>query len=295
MLGKIKITDDLVKDIEHELSIIVDKFRYSIKCKKDLINELDSKNKYLDYLIKETMNSKNDKVIDVLNVINKDYKNIVKFNITYTDNISTSNGNYIFTNGERTLLNDNEISINEISRNYKIELNINRAYLSYMVFNDSLKTIDTFRVYFIDGNTQVYFVKEFSPKDKIIEINKNCTKIIVEGIGAREICTDTKICVGKNKTNTNRGVVVLECDFSKVKVSNYYHISCHDDIKVFICKKSNMDFLLPYSEFKNKYYLLENLVDTNVKTDVNLIDNYLVAFIDTNNSLLNEIKIYGVD
>ena len=56
-----------------------------------------------------------------------------------------------------------------------------------------------------------------------------------------------------------------------------------------------MDFLLPYSEFKNKYYLLENLVDTNVKTDVNLIDNYLVAFIDTNNSLLNEIKIYGVD
>lgn len=295
MLGKIKITDDLIKDIEYELSYIVDKLKYCIKCKKDLINELDSKNKYLDYLIKQTMDSKNDKVIDVLNVINKDYKNVIRLNTSYTDNISIVNGNYIFSNGERTILNYEDISINEISRNYKVELNINRAYLSYIVFNDSLKTIDTFKVYFVDGNTQVHFVKEFSPDKNIIEVNKNCTKIIVEGIGAKEICTDVKICVGKNKTNVNRGVIVLECDFSKAKISNYYHISCHNDIKVFTCKKSNMDFLLPYTEFKKKYYLLENLVNTNTKTDINLIDNYLVCFSETNNSLLSEIKIYGVD
>lgn len=296
VLNKIPITDDLIKSLEEELNVIKNKFVYAIKYKKDLLNKLDNKINILNSLINETISNKNNKVIDILNVINNSYSNILNLNTVYTDNVLLDNDNYLFFNGERTILSSDKINIKEISQNYKIEINIPRSYLSYIVFNNSLKTIDTFKVYFVDGSTQVKFVKEFNSENKIIELNNNCTKIIIEGIGATQICSDLKICVGKNKININRGIIVFDCDFSKVKISDKYLISSHKDIKIFTCKKNEFKNLpMSYNDFKLNYYLLEKLVDINKTTNVNLIDNYLILFIETNNSMLNKIKIYGVD
>lgn len=295
MLNKIPLTDNIIKTIEDELMLIKERFLFSLKYKNDKIDEINNKLEELEQLTNQVLSNRNAKVIDILNVISNSYQNILTLDTLYTDNLELSNGNYLFFNGERTLLNKNQYKVNEVSQNYRIEITISRAYLSYVVFNDILKTLDTFKVYFIDGTTQVKFVKEFLLQDKIIEVNGNVTKIIIEGLGAAEICNDIKICVGKNQTNMNRGIAVVDCDFSKVKIANYYHISAHEDIKIFLWKKDEVDFQLPYNDFKEKYYLLEKLVDTNISTTANLIDNYLVLFIESNLPMLNQIKIYGTD
>lgn len=295
VLGKIPITDNLIKTLEDELYRIKNRFLYAINYKKDMINFIDKKISELDTLIDTVMSNRNSKVIEILNVINNSYKNIINLNTVYTDNILLDKSDYLFFNGERTILSKSQYSIKEVSQNYKVEIEFSKNYLSYIVLNDTLKTLDTFKVYFINGSTQVKFVKEFLLSDKVIEVNGTCTKIIIEGIGASEISSDIKICIGKNQTNMNRGIVVVDCDFSKVKIADNYHISAHEDIKIFAWKKEEVDFLLPYNYFKAKYYLLEKLVDINTSTNVNLIDNYLVLFIETNNSILKQIKIYGVD
>ena len=295
LLNKIPITDNIVKTIEDELHIIVYRFLYAKKYKKDKINIINRKISELDNLINKVLSNRNNKVLDVLNVVKNSYKNILTSEAVYLDNVLIDKNNYLFFNGERTILNRKQYKTNELSSNYKVEINFSRAHLSYVAFNDTLKTLDTFKVYFIDGNTQTKFVKEFNLSEKLIQVEKPCTKIIVEGIGASEITNELIICVGKNQTNSNRGVVILECDFSKTKIADRYHLSAHDDIKIFSWKKEDVDFLLPYNEFKARYYSLDKIVDTNTATDVNLIDNYLVAFIETNNSSLKQIKIYGVD
>lgn len=295
LLNKIPLTDDLMQTLEDELQLIVYKFLYSKKKKLDLITYVNNKIKELDKLSNLVLSNRNHNVIDILNVINNSYKNIVTTKIVYSDNVILNNNDYLFYNGERTILNNKQYKINELSQNYKVEINFSRSHLSYISFNDTLKTLDTFKIYFIDGSTQVKFVKEFNLSDKLIQVEKTCTKIIIEGLGSSEITNNPIICVGKSKTNLNRGVAVIECDFSKLKIANRYHISAHDEIKIFLWKKEDVDFSLPYNEFKSKYYSLEKLVNTNESTDINLMDNYLVSFIETNISILKQIKIYGVD
>lgn len=295
IINKIPITKELIKSIEDELILLKDKIYFYLNNKRDLIKSIKDKIKQIEILTELVMSYKNDKVLEVLNTIRQEYKNILEYTIIYSDNLIIKNHSMLFFNGERTLLNQDEIVTKELSLNYKIELNISRRFLSYIMFNDTLKTLDTFKISFIDGTTQVKFVKEFLLKDKYIDINKNVSKIIIEGIGAKEICKNIQICVGRNKTNMNRGCIVLDCDFSKIKITNYTLISAHQDIKVFLWKKSDVDFKLPYNEFKLKYYDLNKSVDTNKSIEINLLDNYLICFAETNHSILSEIKIYGVD
>ena len=295
LLSKIPINDNLIQTLEDELHLIIYKFLYAKKIKLDLINYIDKKINELDYLSDSVLSNRNNNVIDIINVINNSYKNILTTNYVYLDNLILNKNDYLFFNGERTVLDKGQYKINEVSKNYKTEITFSRSYLSYISFNDSLKTLDTFKIYFIDGSTQVKFIKEFNVSDKLINIEKTCTKIIVEGLGASEITINPIICVGKSKTNLNRGIAVIDCDFSKFKIANRYHISAHEDIKIFSWKKEEVDFTLSYSSFKSKYYLLEKLVKTNTPIEINLTDNYLVAFAETNNSILKQIKIYGVD
>ena len=295
LLNKIPLTDNVLETIEAELQNIVYKFIYSKKYKQDLINTLDRKMEFLDKLITNVLSNRNDKVIDVLSIINHSYKNLVTTKTMYLDNILLDKNDYLFFNGERIILGKSQYKINELSQNYKVEIVFPKGFVSYVSFNDILKTLDTFKIYFINGSTQVKFVKEFNLSEKVIQVNKTCTKIIVEGLGASEITNDIILCIGENQTNSNRGIAVLECDFSKSKIMENYHISAHDDIKIFAWKKEEVDFMLPYNEFKAKYYSLDKLVDTNIKTNVNLIDNFLVLFVETDNFNLKQIKIYGVD
>ena len=295
VLNKIPLSEEVIHTLEEELHTIVYKFLYAKNSKKDMISQIDNKIKLINDLTNQIYKNRNHKVIDILNVMSNSYKNIVTTNIVYADNVLLDKENYLFFNGERTILNDRQYKINELSKNYKVEITFSRSHLSYISLNDTLKTLDTFKVYFIDGSTQVKFVKEFKLSDKVIQVEHTCTKIIIEGLGASEITNNPIICVGRNQTNSNRGIAVIECDFSKFKIADRYNISTHEDIKIFAWKKEEVDFLLPYNEFKAKYYLLEKLVDVNTPTNVNLIDNYLVLFIETNNSNLKQIKIYGVD
>ena len=295
VINKIPITEELCKTFEDELLLIKDKMYFHLKNKLDMIKDITNKIKQIETLTELVMSYRNDKVLEVLNVIRNEYKNILEYVVIYSDNLILKNHNILFFNGERELLNSNDYTIKELSRNYKIEIEFKRRFLSYVVFNDILKTIDSFKITFIDGTTQVKFIREFLLSSKYIDVENNVSKIIIEGIGAKEIIKDIQICVGKNKTNMNRGCTILECDFSKIKITNSYLISAHEDIKIFLWKKTETDYKLPYNEFKLKYYDLNKLVKTNESIEIDLLDNYLICFIETNHSILSEIKIYGVD
>ena len=295
VINKIPITEELCKSLEDELLLLKDKMYFYLNNKSDLVKEITEKIKILEKLTDDIMNCRNSKVLDVLKAIRNEYKNILEYIVVYSDNLLLKNHNILFFNGERELLDNNDYTIKELSRNYKIEIEFKRRFLSYVVFNDILKTIDSFKITFIDGTTQVKFVKEFLLSSKYIDVENNVSKIIIEGIGAKEIIKDIQICVGKNKTNMNRGCTILECDFSKIKITNSYLISAHEDIKIFLWKKTEIDYKLPYNEFKLKYYDLNKLVKTNESIEIDLLDNYLICFIETNHSILSEIKIYGVD
>lgn len=295
VINKIPITEEICKVFEDELLLLKDKMYFNLNNKLDMIKDINNKIKQIESLTKLVMSYKNDKVLEVLNAIRNEYKNILEYVIVYSDNLVLKNHNILFFNGERTILDNNEYTIKEISRNYKIEIEFSRRHLSYVVFNDVLKTLDSFKISFVDGTTQVKFVKEFLLSSKYIDVENNVSKIIIEGIGAKEIVNDIQICVGKNITNMNRGCAILECDFSKIKITNSYLISAHDDIKVFLWKKKEVDYKLPYNEFKFKYYDLNKLLKTNENIEIDLLDNYLICFVETNHSILSEIKIYGVD
>jgi hypothetical protein len=295
VINKIPITEELCKTFEDELLLIKDKMYFHLNNKLDMIKDITNKIKQIETLTELVMSYRNDKVLDVLKAIRNEYKNILEYIVVYSDNLLLKNHNILFFNGERELLNNNDYTIKEVSRNYKIEIEFKRRFLSYVVFNDILKTIDSFKITFIDGTTQVKFIREFLLSSKYIDVENNVSKIIIEGIGAKEIIKDIQICVGKNKTNMNRGCTILECDFSKIKITNSYLISAHEDIKIFLWKKTETDYKLPYNEFKLKYYDLNKLVKTNESIEIDLLDNYLICFIETNHSILSEIKIYGVD
>lgn len=295
VINKIPITEELCKVFEDELLLLKDKMYFNIINKLDMVNDITNKIQQIESLTELVMSYKNNKVLEVLNTIRNEYSNILEYILIYSDNLVLKNHNILFYNGERTILNSSEYTVKEISRNYKIEIEFKRRFLSYVVFNDILKTIDSFKVAFIDGTTQVKYVKEFLLGSKYIDVENNVSKIIIEGIGAKEITKDIQICVGKNKTNMNRGCAILDCDFSKIKITNNYLISAHEDIKIFLWKKTEVDYKLPYNEFKLKYYDLNKLVKTNKSIEIDLLDNYLICFIETNHYILSEIKIYGVD
>lgn len=181
LLNKIPLTDNVLETIEAELQNIVYKFVYSKKYKQDLINTLDRKIEFLDKLITNVLSNRNDKVIDVLSIINHSYKNLVTTKTVYLDNILLDKNDYLFFNGERTILGKSQYKINELSQNYKVEIVFPKGFVSYVSFNDILKTLDTFKIYFINGSTQVKFVKEFNLSEKVIQVNKTCTKIIEIG------------------------------------------------------------------------------------------------------------------
>lgn len=295
VINKIPITEEICKVFEDELLLLKDKIYFYINNKLDMINDITNKIQQIESLTELVMSYRNNKVLEVLNAIRNEYKNILEYIVVYSDNLLLKNHNILFFNGERTILESDNYTVTELSRNYKIEIEFKRTFLSYVVFNDVLKTIDSFKIAFIDGTTQVKFVKEFLLSSKYIDVENNVSKIIIEGIGAKEIIKDIQICVGKNKTNMNRGCTILECDFSKIKITNSYLISAHDDIKVFLWKKNEVDYKLPYNEFKFKYYDLNKLIKTNENIEIDLLDNYLICFVETNHSILSEIKIYGVD
>lgn len=295
VLNKIPINKDVINSLEDESIILYNKFIFKIKEQLDLKDNLIRNIKLIDKKTKEIISYKNLKVDDLINIIKNQFNNIIPMINIFSDNVELYKNKILFKNGTRIILNNNEITIKELSPNYKVEIIFDRYYLSYVLLDDVLNTLDTFKIYFIDGTTQVKFIEDFSIKNKFINVNTNVNKIIIEGIGAKEICNDIKVCVGKNISNINEGCVVFEPDYTKTKITENIYIDSHEDIDFFIWDKSDVDFKLEYKDFKSTYYDFNKIIYKYKKIKIDLKDKYLIAFFKTNHSVLNEIKVYGVD
>lgn len=298
-LNKVNLDENIICSVEKEISLLHKKIQLMVKNKEEQLEFIDNKIKEIKEAIDYAIGLRNKSVYDVIGVINNSFSNIITKNIIFSDNLNTFNGKYSFLSGERTILENNSYEIIEHSANYKLEIKLkNRNFINYIMFNDSLKTIDTFKVQFLDSNTTVKEIKEVDINiSPLITANISCNRVVIEGVGAREIVSNFKICVGKNNYNYNRAISVYECDFSNNKLSENFLFKCNDDIKIFLYPKKEfvLDESLTYQEFKEKYYLIENIVRTDISSAVNLQDNYIMCFLETNNDILQELKIYGVD
>ena len=299
LLDKIQLNDYILKTIEDEAKILENKMTFLLKSKEDKLYEIKNKNKILEKYINDSVMLKNQKINDVVGVINGKYTNIIPSIKVYNDNINILNNKYSFIDGERFLLNKNSYKIIESIPNEKMEIIIkDKTYINYILFNNILETLDNFEVRIFEDNKEVYSNKELNiSKYPLLEIDSKVTKIILKGVGTRAIMSDVVICGGKKIYDLNRGVVVYEADFSETKLPNFYHINCNDDIKVFFTNKKefNRDNLLTYQEFKEKYFLIEKNALINKKIELDLQNNFLIAFVETERNALSSIKIYGVD
>lgn len=299
LLNKIKISNELVEDIVHELRQLYLKEVQLYLKNKGLLEEIINKTKTIDKKITEAISLKNNSVKDILNVISNKYKNIISKQIIFKDNLNISNSKYTFLNGERVILDNDEFSINEISENYKVEINFkNKKFLDYILLNDKLHTSDLFKVYFMNGEEIIKVIDEISVNENpFILSNVSCNKIIVTGFGAREVVTDIKICAGRNTLGSNKAVCIFECDFTRSKLPTLFLFNCNEDIKIFLHNKKefSLNEKFTYEQFKEKYYDVENNIKINSAQKLNLQDNVIVAFIETTKNFLQEIKIYGVD
>lgn len=298
-LNKVELTEDILVDIEKETRELYNKINYLVKMKIEQSEKLTYEIKQISDSIDYIMSLRNKSVNDIVGVINNNLTNIISKDILFFDNLNTSNGRYVFLTGERYILSNDEIEIIEHSSNYKIELKIkNRNFINYILFNDSLKTYDTFKISFMSSNTTVKEVLEVNVNENpFVEASISADRIIVEGVGAREIVSSSKICVGRNIYNYNRALAIYECDFEKSKLPSEFLFKAHEDVKAFLIPKKGFEIneLWTYQEFKERYFLLENIIKKDVSKYINLQDNYVVCFIETSHEMLEELKIYGVD
>lgn len=298
-LNKLPISDELLSAIEKEARTIFNKAVLTLKNKEEQLAIVNDKitevKKAIDYIV----SLRNKSVYDVIGVINNNLTNIISKDLLFIDNLNVFNGRYSFLTGERIILEDTGYEIIEHSSNYKLEIKLkHKNYINYILFNDSLKTNDHFKVSFMSVNSTLKEVKDLDVNnDPFLKVDINCDRILVEGVGAREIISNIKICIGRNNFNFNRAMAIYECDFEKSKLPNEFLFKCHDDIKIFTTPKKGFEInnLFTYQEFKEKFYLLENIVRTDVSEFINLQDNYLVCFVETGHETLQELKIYGVD
>lgn len=298
-LNKVNLDENIICSVEKEISLLHKKIQLMVKNKEEQLDFINKKIKEVKEAIDHAIGLRNKSVYDVIGVINNSFSNIITKNIIFSDNLNIFNAKYSFLSGERTILDSSKYEIIEHSANYKIEIKLkNRNFINYIMFNDSLKTIDTFKVQFLDSNTTVKEIKEVDINvSPLVTAEISCNRIVIEGIGAREIVSNFKICIGKNNYNYNRAIAIYECDFSNNKLSENFLFKCNDDIKIFLYPKKDfiLDESFTYQEFKEKYYLIENIVRTDVSSIVNLQDNYIICFLETSNDILQELKIYGVD
>ena len=72
-------------------------------------------------------------------------------------------------------------------------------------------------------------------------------------------------------------------------------LKAHDDIRCFYINKNDFKKLDEYSEFKINYFKPENEIIKNKEIEVDLVDGYLVLFIESDINIIKKISMYGVD
>lgn len=297
LLNKIKLDENINKTILREFENINSKLDYVIKEKKYLTNKIDRIELELNSNIKKLYDLKNNNAYKLIFAFEEKFSSVIAFNEIFSDNIITTNNCYFFCNGERYILNEDEYEKNIISNNYKAEIIINKSkFINYIFTEESYKTNETFKIHFLYQGENFKTIKEYNPNNyKEIELNHKCDKIIIEGFSLNSIINNFKICVGRSNTNINRGVIVLEADITKTKLQDKFIFKSHNDIKCFCVNKNEFKKLNEYSEFKANYFRPESEVIKNKEVEVDLVDSYLVLFIESDINIIKKISMYGVD
>lgn len=297
LLDKVQLDENLKISILQEYEYIYNKIDYIIKSKIEKINELNKIIYELDNNINKLSVLKNNNAYKLLFAFDELYKSVIIFNTIFKDNIIENNDTYCFNNGERYILSKDEYKNNIISPNYKAEIILNKSkYINYIFTEESYKTNESFKLNFLYQGDNFKTIKEFIPSEnKDIVVNNRCDKIIIEGFSLNSILNNFKICSGKSNTNLNRGIIVLEADVTKIKLQDKFILKSHKDIKCFFVNKKEYKEYDNYNDFKLNYYKPENEIQNNKVSNIDLVDSYLILFIETDINILNKISMYGVD
>lgn len=297
LLDKIKLDENIKKNLLHEYEETYNKIDFIIKNKKEKINNLNKIIYELENNIDKLSKLKNNNAYKLLFAFDELYKSVIIFNTIFKDNITENNDTYCFNNGERYILSKEEYKNNIISSNYKAEIILNKSkYINYVFTEESYKTNETFKINFLYQGDNFKTIKEFIPSEnKDIIVNNRCDKIIIEGFSLNSILNNFKVCAGKSNTNINRGIIVLEADVTKIKLQDKFILKSHEDIKCFSINKKEYKEFDNYTDFKLNYYKPENEIQNNKVSNIDLVDSYLILFIETDINILNKISMYGVD
>lgn len=300
-LRRIPLDDHILTAVLNEATLLVNKKEQLLKQKRDFLNSLKSKSSKLENMINDAIGNRDTSLDDVTRVVQGDYENIIGYKILDSHNMTKINSEFAFKHGESKFLEPSEIFLTETISNKRMEMKFNKGYfVNFLVFNNILKTTDTYTIHVMDGESRVKVISNLDlSQENLVEIEESSDRIIVEGLGAREVVAKIQVCAGKKKMDAlNKAFCLIECDLTKVKVPENFYLNIHEDARIFLWNKNEVGTIVDtdYQTYKSKFYDMDKMLELKVSHNIKSLDNsYLAIFIESEHKKIEELKIFGME